>query len=625
MTENENSESGIRGSDLVAGYASYHDAAVSAAQRFGTPSEAAIKGLEAASAISAKTFIGVSVAYGFAENGVTGGLKEGAVSVGAVRAAELGVKTASIFSKVAYGAEAGSELGPAGAAAGAVVGLGFALLSDRAIDKAIESLPESVAPTPPAPQTYADAFSNTTPADVAEAGGDVFGAVSANQSDAAAAAAIAHFAQEGFGPSLGYNDGLPAGISSYNLNGGFALTPDQVQAAQQQGAILDGPEQVNQPNNLEDQQGGFVGGLPSDPGYGSDPNAASAQPSSQPTLGSVGPNPADMGGATSGGYSNAYGGSYATQEAADAAQDAHQDPEDDAAAARSGMSGIGSDAVAGATTNGEAPASANSYSAVGSQYSGPDSNSDDPSGDPTAGRSSAASYGSGFGGGLGGFGDGDGDGDGGGSTSVPVILDLAGKGIKVTPLTSSNTFVKLGDDGYAHRTAWAGAGNAVLFFDPTNSGTITESDQVVFTQWDPTASSDMQALRDVFDTNHNGKLDAGDAGFAKFKLMVTAADGTSSVETLAQAGIASINLVPGQASVVQPDGSAVTGQTTYTRTDGGTGAAADVTLASDPTGVVARQVVTHNADGSTTIETRAYTPAGVHARGRASAEWTRYG
>jgi hypothetical protein len=71
----------------------------------------------------------------------------------------------------------------------------------------------------------------------------------------------------------------------------------------------------------------------------------------------------------------------------------------------------------------------------------------------------------------------------------------------------------------------------VLFFDPNDTNAITQANQVVFTDWDPTASTDMQALLDVFDTDHDGKLDAGDANFSKFKLMVTNADGTQSVQT----------------------------------------------------------------------------------------------
>jgi hypothetical protein len=60
-----------------------------------------------------------------------------------------------------------------------------------------------------------------------------------------------------------------------------------------------------------------------------------------------------------------------------------------------------------------------------------------------------------------------------------------------------------------HRTAWAAAGSGVLFIDmDPNDGVegITERCQYVFTEWDPTATSDMEALRSVFDSNGDGLL-----------------------------------------------------------------------------------------------------------------------
>jgi hypothetical protein len=95
--------------------------------------------------------------------------------------------------------------------------------------------------------------------------------------------------------------------------------------------------------------------------------------------------------------------------------------------------------------------------------------------------------------------------------------------------------------GFKNRTAWAGAGNAVLFFDPNDTNAITQANQIVFTDWDPTASTDMQALLDVFDTDHDGKLDAGDVNFSKFKLMVTNAEGTQSVQTPGNLSMAADN------------------------------------------------------------------------------------
>jgi hypothetical protein len=99
------------------------------------------------------------------------------------------------------------------------------------------------------------------------------------------------------------------------------------------------------------------------------------------------------------------------------------------------------------------------------------------------------------------------------------VLDLSGKGINITPLSSSNVFYDMAGDFYQHHTAWAGAGSAMLVFDTNNDGKITQRNQVVFTDWDPTATSDMQALRDVFDSNHDGKLDASDAKFSRCKVI----------------------------------------------------------------------------------------------------------
>ena len=64
----------------------------------------------------------------------------------------------------------------------------------------------------------------------------------------------------------------------------------------------------------------------------------------------------------------------------------------------------------------------------------------------------------------------------------------------------------------------------------------------------------------MFDTNHNGKLDAGDARFGEFKVWVN-----GDLVTLASLGIASIDLTPTGSGQTFADGSAITGTTTYTR------------------------------------------------------------
>jgi hypothetical protein len=200
--------------------------------------------------------------------------------------------------------------------------------------------------------------------------------------------------------------------------------------------------------------------------------------------------------------------------------------------------------------------------------------------------------------------------DSGDGSSEPIVLDLTGNGINITQETSSTTFFDMSGSGQQSLTAWVGAGNGVLFFDPTGQGQLTQANQIVFTDWDPSAASDMQALLDVFDTNHDGSLDAGDADFSRFFVMETNADGTQTAHSLASLGITSINLNANATNIVLPDGSSIDGETTYTTSSGTTGTAATVTFATDPNGYAVTAATTTNADGSVTIRDVAENPDG---------------
>jgi hypothetical protein len=176
-------------------------------------------------------------------------------------------------------------------------------------------------------------------------------------------------------------------------------------------------------------------------------------------------------------------------------------------------------------------------------------------------------------------------------------------------VTSSNQFFDMTGSGYQNRTAWAGPGNGVLVLDLSGVGNINNPRDFEFTRWDPTAKTDMQALKDVFDTNHNGKLDPGDAAWSQFGVLVTNANGTTQFETLSALGITSINLTTDNNVQVLPDGTKISGETTYT-TSTGSGTAADVSLAFDPAGYTTQQTTTLNGDGSTTIDVKALNPDG---------------
>ncbi|WP_173006101.1 DUF4214 domain-containing protein [Labrenzia sp. THAF82] len=195
----------------------------------------------------------------------------------------------------------------------------------------------------------------------------------------------------------------------------------------------------------------------------------------------------------------------------------------------------------------------------------------------------------------------------------PVILDLDDNGINVTKLDRSTIFLDTGGDGFLRRTAWADAGEGVLFYDPDGRDGITEKRQFVFTEWDPTATSDLEALASVFDSNSDGVLDAGDAEFGKFKVLVTLADGSTVAKTLVELGITAIDLTADATNIELADGSVITGKTTFTRSDGTTGTVGDMLLASEAQGHRVEQVESVDGTGTRTLVSTAYAADGSKA------------
>ncbi len=203
----------------------------------------------------------------------------------------------------------------------------------------------------------------------------------------------------------------------------------------------------------------------------------------------------------------------------------------------------------------------------------------------------------------------------GGESTHPIILAINGAPLSITRLDQSNQFVDTANDGTKSLTAWAGAGNAVLFYDSTGHGVLTRASQYVFTDLDPAATSDLQALQDVYARGAN-VLSATTAGanWGNFFLDVTNANGTTTVESLAAAGITSISLTASTASQTFADGSSINGETSYTTTSGTVvNGAATVSFATDGGSYSVVSTTTTNGDGSTTIDNVASYPQGGEA------------
>ena len=164
----------------------------------------------------------------------------------------------------------------------------------------------------------------------------------------------------------------------------------------------------------------------------------------------------------------------------------------------------------------------------------------------------------------------------------PIILDLDGNGVTTLAVDQSRARFDLDGDGLADDTSWIGNTEGFLFLDRDRNGTVTNAGEFSFIDDVPGATSDLAGLK-AFDSNNDNKLSSADARFNSFRVWRDN-DGDGAVDTgevlpLAQAGVASINLI----------GTPVTGNSafgevtilntgTYTRTNGTTMQFADAAL-----------------------------------------------
>ncbi len=184
----------------------------------------------------------------------------------------------------------------------------------------------------------------------------------------------------------------------------------------------------------------------------------------------------------------------------------------------------------------------------------------------------------------------------------PIAVDLDGDGFHFTDVDDSNVFFEVNGDGWKRRMAWTEPGDGLLAYDRNADGNIDRSDEISFVPYAPGQQTDMAALRAAFDTNGDGRFDAGDAQWSSFGVWRDAnSNGVTDpgeFRSLQDMGITSIDLsTDGQFRVI--DGQTVHGIGSATFANGGSVAVADVTLRyTNET-----QVVTVNPDGTTTTST----------------------
>ena len=97
---------------------------------------------------------------------------------------------------------------------------------------------------------------------------------------------------------------------------------------------------------------------------------------------------------------------------------------------------------------------------------------------------------------------------------ISIDLDMDGK-IDYLSKEEGQVFYDEGT-GIASSIAWVSEHDGLLVIDVDQSGSINEIKEFAFTEWSDSATTDLQALAEVFDTNQDGLLDNRDELYANF-------------------------------------------------------------------------------------------------------------
>jgi Ca2+-binding RTX toxin-like protein len=164
-------------------------------------------------------------------------------------------------------------------------------------------------------------------------------------------------------------------------------------------------------------------------------------------------------------------------------------------------------------------------------------------------------------------------------TVDPLVIDLNGNGFDLITVSQSQAHVDFGADGYAERVGWVAPSDGFLAIDANNDGAIATP-----TEFIGSATVDGFAALALLDTNHDGKIDAQDADFAKLRVWRDLnGDGHSDageVTTLAQNSITSISLAT-TASGASIAGNQIGFTSTLTHSDGTTATVGSAYFATD--------------------------------------------
>ncbi|WP_200328374.1 hypothetical protein [Thiocystis violacea] len=156
----------------------------------------------------------------------------------------------------------------------------------------------------------------------------------------------------------------------------------------------------------------------------------------------------------------------------------------------------------------------------------------------------------------------------------PLILDLGGQGVRTTGVDAGVLF-DLDGDGRLDQTSSVRADSWFLALDWNENGRIDDGREL-FGDQNGAANGFEELAR--YDSNQDGRIDAGDDVYAQLRLLQINGDGEQSTQSLGEAKVVSIELGYQNTRKALDLYDQVAQTAHFTREDGSRGEAADVLL-----------------------------------------------
>ncbi|MBJ7538893.1 S8 family serine peptidase, partial [Marinomonas transparens] len=175
----------------------------------------------------------------------------------------------------------------------------------------------------------------------------------------------------------------------------------------------------------------------------------------------------------------------------------------------------------------------------------------------------------------------------------PLVLDLDGDGIELTPFADQYLFFDIDNDGSQERTGWVGKDDGMLVHDLNADGQINDITETLSEYYGAEKGtgaifdSSFAALASL-DSNNDGVINASDEAFAELKVWQDAnQDGVTDegeLQSLTDLGITELSLADSSDGAFI-GGNEVKSNSTYVGANGGSQTLAAVNFIADPNGL----------------------------------------